>query len=57
MTLNAALLINLTIQAKRLNDLLADPHPGRFTWQEDLSRVLEEICSYAPKRESFNRVS
>jgi len=33
--------------ARKLDGLLADPHPGLFTWREALGNTLLDISDYA----------
>ena len=33
--------------ARRLDGLLADPHPGLFTWREALGDTLLDMADYA----------
>lgn len=42
-------------RTKRLQDLLADPHPGLFTWVEAVGRAIDDVADLAPSYRKVER--
>ena len=43
-------------QLSRLNALVADAHPGLFSWKMSFGRALDDFCEYEKERERIREL-